>query len=73
MIYDVVIVGGGPAGLSSGIYTVRRELKTLLVEKGVLGGQMLLTSEIENYPGFSRVSGRDLAEKMEGQVRELGV
>lgn len=73
MIYDVIIVGGGPAGLSSGIYAVRRELKTLLVEKGVLGGQMLLTSEIENYPGFSRVSGRDLAEKMEGQVRELGV
>ena len=52
--YDVVIVGGGPAGLTSGIYCVRRNLKALVVERAALGGQVNLTPEIENWPGDRR-------------------
>jgi len=73
MIYDLIIIGAGPAGLSSGIYAARRELQTLIIEKGLPGGQMLLTSDIQNYPGFSKISGNELAERMESQVKEFGV
>lgn len=73
MIYDIIIIGGGPAGLSSGIYAARRGLRALILEKGLIGGQMLLAGDIENYPGFSKISGSELAEKMEGQVKNLGV
>lgn len=73
MIYDLIIIGAGPAGLSSGIYAARRKLKTLIIEKDLPGGQMLLTSDIQNYPGFSKISGNELAERMENQVKEFGV
>jgi len=73
MIYDVIIIGGGPAGMTSAIYAAKRELKTLLIEKGVIGGYMLLTSNIENYPGFLKISGTDLSALMEEQVRNLPV
>jgi thioredoxin reductase (NADPH) len=73
MIYDVIIVGGGPAGMTAAIYAAKRELSTLLIEKGPFGGYMLLTNNIENYPGFLRISGKDLSEKMEEQVRSLNV
>jgi len=61
--YDVIIVGGGPAGLSAGIYAKRAALDTVLVEKGVPGGQVALTKGVENYPGYLEISGFDLCEK----------
>ncbi len=51
-IYEVIILGGGPGGLTAGLYTSRARLKTLLIEKGLFGGQMTTTELIENYPGF---------------------
>ena len=50
-MYDVIIIGGGPAGLSAGLYAGRAALKTLLIEKSAVGGQILQTAEIDNYPG----------------------
>lgn len=71
--WDVVIVGGGPAGLSAAIYAPRAGLTTLLLERALPGGQMLETPAIENYPGFVEpVSGFDLAEKMRAQAERLG-
>ncbi len=61
---DVVIVGGGPAGLSAGIYAARSGLKTVVVEKGVLGGQVALTPVVENYPGLKQVGGKTLVDIM---------
>lgn len=61
---DVVIVGGGPAGLTAGIYTVRSGLKTAVIEKDALGGQVALTPIVENYPGFSQVGGKTLVDIM---------
>lgn len=71
--YDLIIVGGGPCGLSAGIYAGRSNLKTLLIEEYVCGGQILNTYEIKNYPGFENISGPDLASKMEIQAKNLGV
>ena len=51
-MYDVIIVGGGPAGLTAGIYAKRAALETVLIEKGVPGGQVAVTPAVENYPGF---------------------
>lgn len=59
---DVVIVGGGPAGLAAGIYTVRSGLATAVVERGALGGQVAITPVVENYPGFTRVPGKTLVD-----------
>ena len=59
---DVAIVGGGPAGLATGIYTVRSGLKTALIERGPLGGQIAATPVVENYPGFTRVPGKTLVD-----------
>jgi thioredoxin reductase (NADPH) len=61
---DVLIVGGGPAGLTAGIYTVRSGLKTAVVEREALGGQVALTPVVENYPGFSQVGGKTLVDIM---------
>jgi thioredoxin reductase (NADPH) len=61
---DVVIVGGGPAGLTAGIYAVRSGLKAAIVERGVLGGQMATTPVVENYPGFTQVGGKTLVDIM---------
>jgi thioredoxin reductase (NADPH) len=73
MIYDVIIVGGGPAGLSAAIYSSRARLKTLLIEKNGCGGQMIVTDLLENYPGFSKsISGFDLAVELESQARDFG-
>jgi thioredoxin reductase (NADPH) len=59
---DVLIVGGGPAGLSAGIYTVRSGLRTAVIERGALGGQISTTPIVENYPGFTRVPGKTLVD-----------
>jgi thioredoxin reductase (NADPH) len=73
MIYSVVIVGGGPAGLSAAIYSSRARLKTLLIEKNGCGGQMTATDLLENYPGFNGgINGFDLAIKLENQARGFG-
>ncbi len=69
--YDVVIIGGGPAGLTAGIYAARRELKTLILTRDI-GGQITKTNIIENYPGFELISGLDLAKKMFDQAKKCG-
>lgn len=71
--YDVVIVGGGPAGLTAGIYAGRGQLKTVILEKGLPGGQIAQTQEVENYPGFDEViSGADLSQRMVKQAEKFG-
>lgn len=70
---DVIIIGGGPAGLTSGIYTGRAQLKTLILEKGLPGGQIAQTQEVENYPGFDEaVSGPELSQRMVRQAEKFG-
>ncbi len=71
MIYDVIIVGGAAAGLTAGIYAARRALKTLIITKDI-GGQALETEEIENYPGFLRISGVKLSNKFQKQAIKSG-
>jgi thioredoxin reductase (NADPH) len=67
--YQLIILGGGPAGLTAGLYAARDRLQVLLVEKGVVGGQVLVTDWIDNYPGFpDGLSGSDLVEKMAAQA-----
>lgn len=63
-IYDVIIAGAGPAGLTTAVYTARANMSTLMVEKGSPGGQMMNTEEIENYPGFSTILGPELSKLM---------
>ena len=74
LIYDLVIIGGGPAGLSAAIYALRSRLRTLLIEKMILGGLASTTFQIENYPGFpENINGSDLAQKMTEQAKKLGL
>jgi thioredoxin reductase (NADPH) len=61
--YDVIIIGGGPAGLSAAIYALRASMRTVLIEKASPGGQITLTDDVENYPGFKNINGYDLSEK----------
>jgi len=71
---DVVILGGGPAGLTAGMYAARSRIPLILIERGQTGGQMAATSTVENYPGFiDPVLGAELAEKMERQARKFGL
>ena len=62
--YEVIIVGGGPAGLAAGLYCKRAALKTVLFERGLMGGQIAISKDVENYPGVEGITGFDLAEKM---------
>jgi thioredoxin reductase (NADPH) len=72
--YDVIIIGGGPAGLSAGLYTARARLKTLLIEKGAVGGMIINAGLVENYPGFADgVSGIDLTQAMYKQATKFGM
>lgn len=71
-IYDTIIIGAGPAGISAGIYAIRAGLDTLILDKAAWGGQTVLSAEIENYPAVAAVSGPDFAQKMYEQLTGLG-
>ena len=73
LIYDIVIVGGGPAALSAAIYAGRSELKTIVLERQRIGGQIIGTYDVDNYPGFPEgISGAELIARMEAQARRFG-
>ncbi|MEJ5375276.1 MAG: thioredoxin-disulfide reductase [bacterium] len=72
--WDIVVVGGGPAGLTAGLYAARDAMKTLLVERMVSGGQVATTEWVENYPGFpDGISGLELSQRMEDQAKRFGL
>lgn len=70
--FDTIVIGGGPAGLTAGIYLSRARLRTLIVNEGPVGGQMVLTHEIANYPGVESISGYQLASIMKKQAKAFG-
>lgn len=72
-MYDLIIVGGGPGGLSAGIYAVRFGLNTLVLERSEISGQIALSGLVENYPGFPAISGLELMEKYKTHAQETGV
>ncbi len=72
-MYDTIIIGAGPAGMTAALYAARSNLKVGLLERGIPGGQMNNTSDIENYPGYANISGPELAEKMFEPLEKLGV
>ncbi len=71
--YDIVIVGGGPGGLTAGMYAARARRKTVVLEKYLPGGQIANTEEVEDYPGFEHISGADLAMKMADHAKRFGL
>jgi len=71
-IYDVIIIGAGPAGMTAAVYTSRANLSTLMIERGVPGGQMANTEDIENYPGYESILGPDLSNKMFEHSKKFG-
>jgi thioredoxin reductase (NADPH) len=71
--YDLIIVGGGPGGLTAGLYGARANLKTLVLERYIPGGQLANTELVEDYPGFESILGPDLAAKMEAHARNFGM
>lgn len=71
-IYDVIIAGAGPAGMTAAVYTSRANLSTLMIERGIPGGQMANTEEVENYPGYESILGPDLSTKMFEHAKKFG-
>jgi thioredoxin reductase (NADPH) len=71
-VFDVIIIGAGAAGLTAGIYTSRAKLSTLILNEGAVGGQLVLTEEIANYPGVESVKGYELANTMKNQAKNFG-
>ena len=71
-IYDVVIAGSGPAGMTAALYSSRANLSTLLIERGIPGGQMVNTEEVENYPGYASILGPELSTKMFEHAKKFG-
>ncbi|MCP4566553.1 MAG: thioredoxin-disulfide reductase [FCB group bacterium] len=71
--FDIVIVGGGPGGLTAGLYGARANLKTVMVEKYMPGGQIANTEDVEDYPGFEHISGAELAMKMSNHAQKFGL
>lgn len=70
--YDVIIVGAGPAGMTAAVYASRANLDTLMIERGIPGGQMANTEDVENYPGFDSILGPDLSNKMFEHAKKFG-
>ena len=70
--YDAIVIGAGPAGLTAGIYLSRARVKTLILNEGTVGGQMILTHEIANYPGVDSISGYQLSNIMKNQAKKFG-
>ena len=73
MLYDIIIIGAGPAGLTAGIYAGRAKMKTLLITSMLPGGQTMMTEEINNYPGFSSIKGPELINNMYNQAKNLDI
>ncbi|MBM7541523.1 thioredoxin-disulfide reductase [Amphibacillus cookii] len=71
-IYDVIIIGAGPAGMTAAVYTSRANLDTLMIERGIPGGQMANTEDVENYPGYESILGPDLSNKMFEHAKKFG-
>ncbi|QTA78977.1 Thioredoxin reductase [Desulfonema limicola] len=72
--YDLVIIGGGPAGLTAGLYSARARLNTILIEQAITGGQVMITDWVENYPGFPKgITGMELVRNMTEQAQEFGL
>lgn len=72
-MYDLIIIGAGPAGLAAAIYALRARLNTLLIERAGVGGQIALTDVIENYPGFPTISGPELMKRFDEHARRFGL
>ncbi|NME35659.1 FAD-dependent oxidoreductase [Fusobacterium sp. FSA-380-WT-3A] len=72
-IYDVIVIGGGPSGLTSGIYGGRAKLDVLIIDKDDFGGQIKLTDEVVNYPGINSIKGKEIVEMMKKQTQKFGV
>ena len=72
-LYDLIIIGSGSAGMAAGIYAGRSKLKTLVIDRDRAGGQIKITSEVENYPGFLNISGEELSQAMRRQAEKFGV
>src|SRR4030042_2427965 len=70
-MYDLIIVGGGPAGIAAAIYAGRYGLKAIIISD-IIGGEIALSSVIENYPGFKKISGQELAKKWQDHVKSVG-
>jgi thioredoxin reductase (NADPH) len=71
-IYDVIIIGAGPAGMTAAVYTSRANLSSLMIERGIPGGQMANTEDVENFPGFESILGPDLSNKMFNHAKKFG-
>lgn len=71
-IYDVIIIGAGPAGMTAAVYASRANLSTLMIERGMPGGQMTNTEDIENYPSYDYILGPDLSSKMFEHAKKFG-
>lgn len=71
-IYDVIIIGAGPAGMTAAVYASRADLDTLMIERGIPGGQMANTEDVENYPGYESILGPDLSNKMFEHAKKFG-
>ena len=73
IVKDVLIIGGGPAGMSAALYLLRSKYSFVIVEKAMVGGKLSITTEIENYPGVGKIDGLSLAMKMKDQLSEHGI